>query len=49
MKKILKAEISERLSSSPCALVAGMYAWTGNMERMALSNPHQKQDDQAKS
>lgn len=43
--KITKAQISERLSNSPCALVAGMFGWTGNMERLALSNAHQKADD----
>lgn len=46
---ILKAQISERLSSSPCALVAGMFGWTGNMERLALSNAHQKSDDPQRS
>lgn len=48
-EQITKAIISERLTNSPCALVAGMYGWTGNMERMALSNPHQKADDVSKS
>lgn len=43
--RITKAQISERLSNSPCALVAGMFGWTGNMERLALSNAHQKADD----
>lgn len=43
--KILKAQVSERLSNSPCALVAGMFGWTGNMERLAMSNAHQKADD----
>lgn len=43
--KITKAQISERLSNSPCALIAGMFGWTGNMERLALSNAHQKADD----
>jgi len=33
------------LAESPCALVAGMFGWTGNMERLALSNAHQKADD----
>lgn len=46
---ILKAQISERLSNSPCALVAGMFGWTGNMERLALSNAHQKSDDPQRS
>lgn len=43
--KITKAMISERLSTSPCALVAGMFGWTGNMERLSMSNAHQKSDD----
>lgn len=43
--KILRAQVSERLSNSPCALVAGMFGWTGNMERLAMSNAHQKSDD----
>lgn len=43
--QIAKAEISERLSDSPCALVASMFGWTGNMERLAMSNAHQKSDD----
>ncbi|KAL1464670.1 hypothetical protein WDU94_004297 [Cyamophila willieti] len=43
--QISKAEISERLSDSPCALVASMFGWTGNMERLAMSNAHQKSDD----
>lgn len=46
---ILKAQISERLSNSPCALVAGMFGWTGNMERLAMSNAHQKSDDPQRS
>lgn len=43
--KISRAQVSERLSSSPCALVANMFGWTGNMERLAMSNAHQKSDD----
>lgn len=43
--QISKAEISERLADSPCALVASMFGWTGNMERLAMSNAHQKSDD----
>ncbi|XP_072389591.1 LOW QUALITY PROTEIN: uncharacterized protein, partial [Diabrotica undecimpunctata] len=42
---IAKATVSERLSDSPCALVASLFGWTGNMERLALSNAHQKSDD----
>lgn len=33
------------MADSPCALVAGMFGWTGNMERLALSNAHQKAAD----
>lgn len=43
--RISKAVISERLRQSPCALVANMFGWTGNMERLAMSNAHQKTDD----
>ncbi|XP_035899478.1 endoplasmin [Anopheles stephensi] len=43
--KIAKAQLSERLANSPCALVASMFGWTGNMERLALANAHQKTDD----
>lgn len=43
--QISKAVVSDRLAESPCALVAGMFGWTGNMERLALSNAHQKADD----
>lgn len=47
--QISKAQVSERLTNSPCALVASMFGWTGNMERLALSNAHQKADDPQKS
>nr|UNE55958.1 endoplasmin [Paroster macrosturtensis] len=47
--KISKAEVSERLTDSPCALVASMFGWTGNMERLAVSNAHQKSDDPQRS
>lgn len=46
---IAKATVSERLSDSPCALVASMFGWTGNMERLAVSNAHQKSDDPQRS
>ncbi|CAH1102763.1 unnamed protein product [Psylliodes chrysocephalus] len=42
---VAKAQVSERLSDSPCALVASLFGWTGNMERLAVSNAHQKADD----
>ncbi|XP_043284772.1 endoplasmin homolog [Venturia canescens] len=46
---ISKTTVSERLTDSPCALVASMFGWTGNMERLAVSNAHQKADDPQKS
>lgn len=48
-EQIAKASVSERLSDSPCALVASMFGWTGNMERLAVSNAHQKADDPQRS
>ncbi|XP_066992643.2 endoplasmin [Anabrus simplex] len=47
--EIAKAAVSERLSGSPCVLVASMFGWTGNMERLAVSNAHQKSEDPQKS
>ena len=44
-EQISKAQVSERLTDSPCALVASMFGWTGNMERLATSNAHKKADD----
>lgn len=46
---VSRAQVSERLTDSPCALVASMFGWTGNMERLAISNAHQKTDDPQKS
>ncbi|GFY39976.1 endoplasmin [Trichonephila inaurata madagascariensis] len=43
--KIGKATVSQRLHSSPCALVASQFGWTGNMERLARSNAHSKIQD----
>lgn len=43
--RILKAVVSERLATSPCALVANQFGWTGNMERLARSNAHAKSHD----
>lgn len=43
--RILKAMVSERLATSPCALVANQFGWTGNMERLARSNAHAKSHD----
>jgi heat shock protein beta len=43
--KIEKATISERLTESPCALVASQYGWSGNMERIMKSQAYAKQGD----
>jgi len=42
---ISKAEVSERLSSSPCALVSSRFGWTANMERIVTSQTHAKAND----
>ncbi|BET02479.1 heat shock protein 90kDa beta [Nesidiocoris tenuis] len=42
--EVSKVVVSARLTDSPCALVASMFGWSGNMERLALSNAHQKSD-----
>lgn len=43
--KIEKAEISERLVNTPCALVASQYGWSGNMERIMRSQAYTKASD----
>lgn len=47
--KITKAFASEKLTNTPCALVASMFGWTGNMERLALANAHKKSNDVSQS
>merc|ERR1712200_184869 len=42
---ILKAEISERLSNSPCALITSKFGWTANMQRIIQSQTHSKSQD----
>ncbi|XP_075970978.1 heat shock protein 90 Gp93 [Anticarsia gemmatalis] len=42
---VTRCVVSRRLSRSPAALAATAFGWTGNMERLALSNAHQKADD----
>lgn len=42
---ILKAEISERLDSSPCALITSRFGWTANMQRIITSQTHSKSQD----
>lgn len=43
--KIEKAVISERLTTSPCALVASSFGWSGNMERIMKAQAYQKTND----
>ena len=43
--KIEKAVLSERLTTSPCALVASQYGWSGNMEKIMTSQAYQKSKD----
>lgn len=45
MDKIEKAIVSERLTNSPCALVASSYGWSGNMERLMKAQTYQKSND----
>lgn len=40
-----KATISTRLTTSPCALVAPQYGWSGNMERIMQAQAYAKPDD----
>ncbi|XP_059051617.1 endoplasmin-like, partial [Achroia grisella] len=42
---VTRASVSRRLQRSPAALAATAFGWTGNMERLAMSNAHQKADD----
>ncbi|KAL3316195.1 hypothetical protein Ciccas_005168 [Cichlidogyrus casuarinus] len=43
--KISKAQVSNLLADSPCALVATEHGWSGHMERMMLSNSYKNSDD----
>ena len=42
---IEKATVSDRLTDSPCALVASSYGWSGNMERIMKSQAYAKAKD----
>lgn len=44
-EEILKAEVGERLSSTPCALITSKFGWTGNMQRIITSQTHSKSND----
>merc|ERR1711983_57143 len=45
---ILRAEISERLDKSPCALITSRFGWTANMQRIIGSQTHSKTNDMQK-
>merc|ERR1711971_673510 len=42
---ISKAEVSERLDASPCAIVTSRFGWTANMQRIITSQTHSKSQD----
>merc|ERR1712066_1038722 len=42
---ILRAEVSERLVDSPCALITSRFGWTANMQRIIQSQTHSKSQD----
>jgi len=42
---ILRAEISERLVDSPCALITSKFGWTSNMQKIIQSQTHSKTQD----
>lgn len=43
--QIEKAILSQRLTKSPCALVASQYGWSGNMERIMKAQAYQTGKD----
>ncbi|XP_067110134.1 endoplasmin [Osmerus mordax] len=43
--RIEKAVLSQRLTKSPCALVASQYGWSGNMERLMKAQAYQTGKD----
>merc|ERR1711983_139367 len=42
---ILRAEVSERLVDSPCALITSKFGWTGNIQKIIQSQTHSKSQD----
>merc|ERR1739844_782989 len=42
---ILRAEVSEGLTDSPCALITSKFGWTANMQRIITAQTHSKTQD----
>merc|ERR1711997_661723 len=42
---ISKAEVSDQLDSSPCAIITSRFGWTANMQRIITSQTHSKSQD----
>merc|ERR1712121_94401 len=42
---ILRAEVSERLADTPCALITSKFGWTANMQKIIASQTHSKTQD----
>merc|ERR1719361_2576493 len=42
---ILRAEVSERLEGSPCALITSKFGWTANMQKIIQAQTHSKTQD----
>merc|ERR1712025_564415 len=42
---ILRAEVSERLEETPCALITSKFGWTGNMQKIIQPQTHSKTQD----
>jgi len=42
---ILRAEVSERLDTTPCALITSKFGWTANMQRIITAQTHSKTQD----
>merc|ERR1712096_348877 len=42
---ILRAEASERLVETPCALITSKFGWTANMQKIIQSQTHSKTQD----
>lgn len=48
-EEVGKVVVSNRLTSTPSALVASQFGWSGNMERIVSAQTHSKSDDPSRS